>query len=152
MFSIKLAPDAFVVWVDIKFKVRTNLRCTFEHPTTEYQKIMFQTTIFIRPWLVSPLPALACSLDDARPRQDKVYLAPEKKLCSVWTLHQIYWALGNSSCLKFQGFISCSWGVANVGYVLICYGICDAICSFSFGAIMKVKSVTGSVKATNTHS
>ena len=43
--------------------------------------------------------------------------------------------------MTFQGFISCSWGVANVGYVLICYGVCDAICSFSFGAIMKVKIV-----------
>ena len=56
----------------LSYELISNLRFalilgTFEHPTTEYQKIMFQTTIFIRPWLVSPLPALACSLDNARP-------------------------------------------------------------------------------------
>ena len=37
-----------------------------------------------------------------------------------------------------QGFVSCAYGVENVGYVLIAYGICDAICSFSFGFVIKV--------------
>ncbi len=37
----------------------------------------------------------------------------------------------------FQGFVSCAYGVQNVGYVLMCYGVTDAICSFSFGFIIK---------------
>ena len=35
------------------------------------------------------------------------------------------------------GYVSCVLGVHNVGYVLICYGIFDALCSVSFGAIIK---------------
>ncbi len=33
--------------------------------------------------------------------------------------------------------MSCAYGVENLGYVLIVYGICDAICSFSFGFFIK---------------
>ena len=32
-----------------------------------------------------------------------------------------------------QGYVSCAWGVSNVGYVLITYGVVDAICSATFG-------------------
>jgi len=35
------------------------------------------------------------------------------------------------------GYVSCVLGVHNVGYVLICYGIFDALFSVSFGAIIK---------------
>jgi len=31
------------------------------------------------------------------------------------------------------GYVSCAWGVSNVGYVLITYGVVDAICSATFG-------------------
>lgn len=34
--------------------------------------------------------------------------------------------------------MSCAYGVQNVGYVLIVYGVCDAICSFSFGYVIKL--------------
>jgi MFS family permease len=36
-----------------------------------------------------------------------------------------------------QAFITCSWGVHNVGYVLICYGAVDAILSISFGPVVR---------------
>ena len=35
------------------------------------------------------------------------------------------------------GYVSCVLGVHNVGWVLITYGVLDAICSVSFGAIIK---------------
>jgi len=31
------------------------------------------------------------------------------------------------------GYVSCAWGVSNVGYVLITYGVVDAMCSATFG-------------------
>ena len=37
----------------------------------------------------------------------------------------------------FQGYVSCAWGVSNVGYVLITYGVVDAICSATFGSFIK---------------
>jgi predicted MFS family arabinose efflux permease len=36
-----------------------------------------------------------------------------------------------------QAYITCSWGIGNVGYVLICYGVCDAIASISFGPVIR---------------
>ena len=35
------------------------------------------------------------------------------------------------------GYISCIFGVDEVGWVLITYGVCDAVCSLSFGIIIK---------------
>ena len=35
------------------------------------------------------------------------------------------------------GYVSCIFGVDQVGWVLITYGACDAICSISFGVIIK---------------
>lgn len=35
-------------------------------------------------------------------------------------------------------YVTCSWDVSKIGYVLICYGVADAICSFMFGIIMKI--------------
>ena len=37
-----------------------------------------------------------------------------------------------------QGFVTCVYGVHIVGRVLICYGVCDAISSVSFGFVIKV--------------
>ena len=36
----------------------------------------------------------------------------------------------------FQGYITCAWGVSKIGYVLICYGLSDAVFSAAFGHIM----------------
>ena len=36
-----------------------------------------------------------------------------------------------------KAFIACSWGVENIGYVLICYGATDAIGSITSGWIVK---------------
>ena len=35
------------------------------------------------------------------------------------------------------GYVSCVLGVHNVGWVLITYGVFDAMCSVSFGAVIK---------------
>ena len=35
------------------------------------------------------------------------------------------------------GYVSCIFGVDRVGWVLITYGVFDAICSVSFGAVIK---------------
>ena len=39
-------------------------------------------------------------------------------------------------CL-LQSYVGCTIGIWNVGYVMICYGVVDAICSFSFGRLVK---------------
>lgn len=36
-----------------------------------------------------------------------------------------------------KAYVSCAWGIHRVGLVMITYGVCDAICSFSFGFIIK---------------
>jgi len=36
-----------------------------------------------------------------------------------------------------QAYISCAWDVGQVGYVLICYGACDALASISFGPVVR---------------
>ena len=36
-----------------------------------------------------------------------------------------------------QGYVSCAYGVQNVGFVLMAYGVTDALCSFSFGFVIK---------------
>jgi predicted MFS family arabinose efflux permease len=33
--------------------------------------------------------------------------------------------------------VSCALGIHNVGYVMICFGVVNAICSVIFGSIMK---------------
>lgn len=35
------------------------------------------------------------------------------------------------------GYITCGWGVEKVGYVLICYGVADSICSIGYHPIIK---------------
>ncbi|XP_013413313.1 protein unc-93 homolog A [Lingula anatina] len=36
-----------------------------------------------------------------------------------------------------KSYVSCTVGIWNVGYVMICYGVVDAICSFTFGRLVK---------------
>ncbi|XP_043230217.1 UNC93-like protein isoform X2 [Amphibalanus amphitrite] len=36
-----------------------------------------------------------------------------------------------------KAYVSCAWGIHRVGLVMITYGVCDAICSFSFGFVIK---------------
>ncbi|XP_069113521.1 protein unc-93 homolog A-like isoform X2 [Argopecten irradians] len=36
-----------------------------------------------------------------------------------------------------KSYISCTLGIWNVGYVMICYGVVDAICSFTFGRLVQ---------------
>lgn len=37
----------------------------------------------------------------------------------------------------FQAYISCALGISYVGYVMICFGVINAICSVLFGTLMK---------------
>ena len=37
-----------------------------------------------------------------------------------------------------QGYITCAWGVSKIGYVLICYGLSDAVFSAAFGPVMRL--------------
>ncbi|CAG0895623.1 unnamed protein product [Darwinula stevensoni] len=37
-----------------------------------------------------------------------------------------------------MAFVSCAWGTHNIGYVLICYGVVDALCSLGFGYLIKL--------------
>lgn len=36
-----------------------------------------------------------------------------------------------------QAYVSCALGIQNVGYVLVCFGVVNAICCLLFGSIMK---------------
>ncbi|KAK7500310.1 hypothetical protein BaRGS_00008533 [Batillaria attramentaria] len=36
-----------------------------------------------------------------------------------------------------KSYISCTLGIWNIGYVMICYGVVDAICSFAFGRLVQ---------------
>ncbi|KAL5021970.1 hypothetical protein ScPMuIL_001125 [Solemya velum] len=36
-----------------------------------------------------------------------------------------------------RSYVSCALGISNVGYVMICYGVTDAICSFTFGRMVQ---------------
>lgn len=36
-----------------------------------------------------------------------------------------------------KSFVGCALGIENIGYVMICYGITDAICSLSFGRLVQ---------------
>lgn len=35
-------------------------------------------------------------------------------------------------------FVSCAWGVSNIGYVMICFGVTNAIAALAAGSIMKL--------------
>jgi predicted MFS family arabinose efflux permease len=37
-----------------------------------------------------------------------------------------------------QGYVSCSWGISNIGYVLICYGVTNSLASFTTGYLVKL--------------
>ncbi|XP_060520144.1 UNC93-like protein isoform X2 [Cylas formicarius] len=36
-----------------------------------------------------------------------------------------------------QSYVSCALGVSNVGFVMICFGVVNALCSLLFGSVMK---------------
>lgn len=37
-----------------------------------------------------------------------------------------------------QSFVSCAWGINNIGYVMICFGITNAIAALATGAVVKL--------------
>lgn len=37
-----------------------------------------------------------------------------------------------------QAFVSCGWGISNIGFVMICYGVSNAISSMLIGSITKL--------------
>ncbi|WAR12257.1 UN93A-like protein [Mya arenaria] len=36
-----------------------------------------------------------------------------------------------------KSFVGCALGIENIGFVMICYGVVDAICSFAFGRLVQ---------------
>lgn len=38
----------------------------------------------------------------------------------------------------FQSFVSCAWGISNIGYVMICYGVANAIAALATGSVVKL--------------
>ena len=40
-------------------------------------------------------------------------------------------------CFCLQAYVSCSLGIWNIGYIMIVYGVVDAICSFGFGRLVQ---------------
>jgi MFS family permease len=36
-----------------------------------------------------------------------------------------------------QAYVSCALGISQIGYVMICFGVVNAICSVIFGSLMK---------------
>ncbi len=41
------------------------------------------------------------------------------------------------SCFLLQAFVTCPLGVHMIGYVMMCFGACDAVSSFIFGRLQK---------------
>ncbi|XP_015512738.2 UNC93-like protein isoform X1 [Neodiprion lecontei] len=39
-------------------------------------------------------------------------------------------------------FVSCAWGISNIGYVMICYGVANAIAAISTGSVVKLTGRT----------
>lgn len=37
----------------------------------------------------------------------------------------------------FQSYVGCALGIENIGFVMICYGVVDAVCSFTFGRLVQ---------------
>lgn len=61
--------------------------------------------------------------------------------CSInehlFSSSQIVATFYNRDTFLFQAYISCALGVHRVGYVMICFGVVNAICSLVFGSLMK---------------
>lgn len=49
----------------------------------------------------------------------------------------MYLITNNIFVYSFQAYVSCALGIPSVGYVMICFGVVNAICSLLFGSIMK---------------
>src|SRR5438105_2546609 len=37
----------------------------------------------------------------------------------------------------FQAYISCAWGVENIGFVMMCFGVCAAVSSLIIGKVVE---------------
>ncbi|XP_077295709.1 UNC93-like protein [Arctopsyche grandis] len=37
-----------------------------------------------------------------------------------------------------SAFVACAWGTENIGYVMICYGLCNSISAISTGSLVKI--------------
>ena len=55
--------------------------------------------------------------------------------CGVSQAHSSF-ALFNFY-IFIQSFVGCALGIENIGYVMICYGTIDALCSFTFGRMVQ---------------
>ena len=79
------------------------------------------------------------SLHSGRFHKCKTYFNGKKTLYYLWTKYDrldFLILIPLSDCP--QAFISCGLGVHMIGYVMICYGACDAVCSVCCSPIVKV--------------
>lgn len=49
-----------------------------------------------------------------------------------------YQLFSNISIDFFKSFVSCAWGISNIGFVMICFGVTNAIAALGAGSIMKL--------------
>jgi predicted MFS family arabinose efflux permease len=40
--------------------------------------------------------------------------------------------------LQSQAYVACAWGISNIGYVMICYGITNSISAIGTGSLVKL--------------
>ena len=38
----------------------------------------------------------------------------------------------------FQAYVSCGWGISNIGFVMICFGVCNGIAAIFIGNLIKI--------------
>lgn len=41
-------------------------------------------------------------------------------------------------CVEKQAFVSCGWGISNIGFVMICFGVCNGLAAIFTGSIVKI--------------
>ncbi|XP_068230622.1 protein unc-93 homolog A-like [Palaemon carinicauda] len=52
---------------------------------------------------------------------------------TIWSgMEQAFWSADFTAA-----YVSCAMGVHMVGYIMICYGVCDSICSYAFSYAVK---------------
>lgn len=44
----------------------------------------------------------------------------------------------NDDLYLLQSFVSCAWGISNIGYVMICFGVTNATAALTTGSIVKL--------------
>ncbi|XP_045191368.1 protein unc-93 homolog A-like [Mercenaria mercenaria] len=92
------------------------------------------------------LDPITLDREDGRKRQFSFHLVLEtakhlwrsnyQKLLVILTMYSgVEQAFATGDYTK--SFVACALGIEDIGFVMICYGVVDAICSFSFGRLVQ---------------